>query len=110
MCMDAGPRTLLGCAWPVSGLHRAGYRYFAIETDPQTAQFIEDRLRHGGLEALLSGTSHDPPGRLWGLDQAFIGTYGPLLDALRTACRYRMKRRSGVAPTMTRLPALKKWA
>jgi hypothetical protein len=88
-------------------LQAAGYQHFAVETDPYMTRIIEDRLRDGGVpalaeymhregnaismpffnwsaeaalaEAFLSGTARSPQGGLWGLDQVFIGAYGPLL-------------------------------
>ena len=87
-------------------LGAAGYRDFAVETDPYSARLIEDLLREGGTDALadylhqdgksiampffnweaeallaeafLAVTPRDPQGNLWGLDQVFIGAYGPL--------------------------------
>ena len=91
-------------------LHEAGYRRLAVEADPYTARVVEDRLREGGPDALakylhqdgyaiampffgwaseaaladafLAGTSSGPQGTLWGLDQVFIGAYGPLLERI----------------------------
>ena len=89
-------------------LYAAGYRHFAVETDPYAARLVEQRLRDGGTqalatflhedgrattlpffnwaseaalaEALLAGAGTDPRGNLWGLDQVFIGAYGLLLE------------------------------
>jgi hypothetical protein len=89
-------------------LHAAGYRHFAVETDPYAARLVEQRLREGGTQALatflhedgrattlpffnwaseaalaeafLAGAGTDPSGNLWGLDQVFIGAYGLLLE------------------------------
>jgi hypothetical protein len=91
-------------------LSKAGYRHFAVETDPYMARLVEDLLREGGTAALanylhedgksismpffnweaeallaqafLAATPKDPQGNLWGLDQVFIGAYGPLLERI----------------------------
>jgi hypothetical protein len=91
-------------------LRSAGYDYFAVETDPYAARLVEDRLRAGGVPALasflheegnataipffnwvpeaaladafLAGSAADPRGNLWGLDQAFIGAYGLMLERI----------------------------
>ncbi len=96
-------------------LNAAGYRHFAVETDPYAARLIEDRLREGGTDALadylhqdgksiatpffnweaeaslaeafLAATPKDPRGNLWGLDQVFVGAYGPLLERIARETR-----------------------
>jgi hypothetical protein len=88
----------------------AGYRHFAVETDPYTARIVEAHIREGSRDeladylhedgnsismpflnwapeadlagAFLAAAAQDQQGNLWGLDQVFIGAFAPLLQRI----------------------------